>query len=65
MVTKAIRSSFAGKKLLLTDEQAAKISETFGEKMQAKQIAKKLADGQEERSRPATSSWPRTARSPA
>jgi FKBP-type peptidyl-prolyl cis-trans isomerase FkpA/FKBP-type peptidyl-prolyl cis-trans isomerase FklB len=43
MVTKAIKSSFAGEKLLLTDEQAEKISETFGEKMQAKQIAKMLA----------------------
>jgi FKBP-type peptidyl-prolyl cis-trans isomerase FkpA/FKBP-type peptidyl-prolyl cis-trans isomerase FklB len=47
MVTKAIKSSFAGEKLLLTDEQAEKISETFGEKMQAKQIAKMLADAKQ------------------
>jgi FKBP-type peptidyl-prolyl cis-trans isomerase FkpA/FKBP-type peptidyl-prolyl cis-trans isomerase FklB len=47
MVTKAIKSSFAGEKLLLTDEQAQKISETFGEKMQAKQIAKMLADAKQ------------------
>jgi FKBP-type peptidyl-prolyl cis-trans isomerase FkpA/FKBP-type peptidyl-prolyl cis-trans isomerase FklB len=47
MVAKAIRSSFAGEKPLLTDEQAAKISETFGEKMQAKQIAKMLADAKQ------------------
>jgi FKBP-type peptidyl-prolyl cis-trans isomerase FkpA/FKBP-type peptidyl-prolyl cis-trans isomerase FklB len=47
MVTKAIKSSFAGEKLLLTDEQAEKISATFGEKMQAKQIAKMLADAKQ------------------
>jgi FKBP-type peptidyl-prolyl cis-trans isomerase FkpA/FKBP-type peptidyl-prolyl cis-trans isomerase FklB len=47
MVTKAIKSSFAGEKLLLTDEQAEKISQTFGEKMQAKQIAKMLADAKQ------------------
>ncbi len=44
VIAKAIKSSLAGEKLLLTDEQAARISEAFGEKMQAKQIAKMLAD---------------------
>ncbi|MFC7301936.1 FKBP-type peptidyl-prolyl cis-trans isomerase [Cognatiluteimonas weifangensis] len=40
VLARAIKSAFAGDKLLLTDEQAAKISESFGERMQAKQIAK-------------------------
>jgi len=43
-VVKALRSSIAGEKLLLTDEQAQKIGETFSQKMQAKQIAKMMAD---------------------
>jgi len=47
VISRAIKSSLAGDKLLLTDEQAAKISETFGEKMQAKQIAKMLADAKQ------------------
>ena len=41
---KAIRSSLAGEKLLLDDKQAQQVSEQFGQKMQAKQIAKMLAD---------------------
>lgn len=40
VLARAIKSAFAGDKLLLTDEQAAKISESFGERMQAKQLAK-------------------------
>ncbi len=41
-VTKAIKTSFAGEKLLLTDQQASEISENFGRKMQAKQIEEML-----------------------
>lgn len=43
-LVKALRSSLAGEKLLLTDEQAQTIGESFGQKMQAKQIAKMMAD---------------------
>jgi len=43
-VIKALRSSTAGEKLLLTDEQARTIGEAFGQKMQAKQIAKMMAE---------------------
>ncbi len=41
-VMKAIKTSFAGEKMLLTDEQASEISENFGRKMQAKQIEEML-----------------------
>ncbi len=41
-VTKAIKTSFAGEKLLLTDQQASEISENYGRKMQAKQIEEML-----------------------
>ena len=41
---KALRSQMAGDKLLLNDEQAKGIFEGFGQKMQAKQIAKAMAD---------------------
>lgn len=44
MLMKAIKSSLAGEKLLLTEEQASEIGASFGEKMQAKQIAKMMAD---------------------
>ncbi|MEO6366014.1 MAG: FKBP-type peptidyl-prolyl cis-trans isomerase [Luteimonas sp.] len=44
MLMKAIKSSLAGQKLLLTEEQASEIGASFGEKMQAKQIAKMMAD---------------------
>ena len=47
---KAVKTSLAGEKLLLDDKQAAEISEAFGQKMQAKQIAdmlKKAKDNQE------------------
>ena len=43
-ISKAIKTSLAGGKLLLTEEQARKIGEDFGQKMQAKQIAKMMAD---------------------
>ena len=43
-VVKAMRAQLAGEKLLLTDEQAKTIFEGFGQKMQAKQIAKMMAD---------------------
>jgi len=44
-IAKAIKTSLKGEKLLLTEEQAQKIGEAFGQKMQAKQIAKMMADG--------------------
>ena len=47
VISRAIKSSLAGDKLLLTEEQAQKISQSFGEKMQAKQIAKMLADAKQ------------------
>ena len=43
-VVKAMRSQMAGEKLLLTEDQAKTIFEGFGQKMQAKQIAKMMAD---------------------
>lgn len=43
VIAKAIKSSLAGEKLLLTDDQAKKIAEDFSEKMQAKQIADMMA----------------------
>ena len=43
-LVKAVKNSLAGEKLLLTDEQAQKIGESFGQKMQAKHIAKMMAD---------------------
>ena len=43
-LVKAVKSSLAGEKLLLTDEQAQQIGEAFGQKMQAKQIAKMMAE---------------------
>lgn len=43
-VVKAMRSQMAAEKLLLNDEQAKGIFEGFGQKMQAKQIAKAMAD---------------------
>jgi FKBP-type peptidyl-prolyl cis-trans isomerase len=43
-VVKAMRSQMASEKLLLTEEQAKAIFEGFGQKMQAKQIAKMMAD---------------------
>jgi len=43
-ISKAIKSSLKGEKLLLTEEQARDVGETFGQKMQAKQIAKMMAE---------------------
>ena len=43
-IVKAIKSTLAGEKLLLTEEQAKEVSDAFGQKMQAKQIAKMMAD---------------------
>ncbi|MFT3896281.1 MAG: FKBP-type peptidyl-prolyl cis-trans isomerase [Thermomonas sp.] len=43
VIAKAIKTSFSGGKSLLTEEQAQKIAESFGEKMQAKQIAEMMA----------------------
>jgi FKBP-type peptidyl-prolyl cis-trans isomerase FkpA len=44
VIAKAIKTSLAGQKLLLTDEQASQIAQNFAQKMQAKQIAKMMAD---------------------
>ena len=43
-IVKAIKSTLAGEKLLLDDKQAQAVSTAFGQRMQAKQIAKALAD---------------------
>ncbi|GAA5009307.1 FKBP-type peptidyl-prolyl cis-trans isomerase [Pseudoluteimonas lycopersici] len=45
VIAKAIKDSVTGGKLLLTEEQAQKIGESFSEKMQAKQIADMMAKG--------------------
>ncbi len=44
VIAKAIKASLAGQKLLLTDQQAAEIAQSFGQKMQAKQLAKMVED---------------------
>lgn len=44
-IAKAVKSTLAGEKLLMTDEQAKAIAESFGQKMQAKQIADQMAKG--------------------
>jgi FKBP-type peptidyl-prolyl cis-trans isomerase len=44
-VVKALRAQMAGEKVLVTDEQAQKIMQEFGQKMQAKQIAKMMEEG--------------------
>ncbi len=43
VVSKAVKSSLAGEKLLLDEKQAAEINEAFMQKMQAKQIAEMMA----------------------
>ena len=43
-LVKGLRASIAGEKLLLTEEQAKEIGEAFGQRMQAKQIAKAMAE---------------------
>ncbi|MDQ3229631.1 MAG: FKBP-type peptidyl-prolyl cis-trans isomerase, partial [Pseudomonadota bacterium] len=44
MMAKAIKSSLAGEKMLLTEEQAAEIGQAFGQKMQAQQAVKMEAE---------------------
>jgi FKBP-type peptidyl-prolyl cis-trans isomerase FkpA len=44
VIAKAIKASLAGEKPLMDEKQAAAIGESFGQKMQAKQIAKMMAD---------------------
>jgi FKBP-type peptidyl-prolyl cis-trans isomerase FkpA/FKBP-type peptidyl-prolyl cis-trans isomerase FklB len=44
VIAKAIKASLAGEKLLLTEQQAAEIAQSFGQKMQAKQLAKMMED---------------------
>ena len=43
-LVKGLRASIAGDKLLLTEGQAKEIGEAFGQRMQAKQIAKAMAE---------------------
>ena len=42
-LTKAMKTVIAGEKPLMTEEQAKQVGETFGQKMQAKQIADMMA----------------------
>ena len=44
VVTKAIRSTFKGEKLLMTEQQAMETGQSFGQRMQAKAVAKMMAD---------------------
>ena len=44
VIAKAIRASAAGEKMLMDEKQAQEIAQAFGQKMQAKQIAKMMAD---------------------
>ena len=44
VIAKAIKTSLAGQKMLLTDQQAAEIAQAFSQKMQAKQVAKMMAE---------------------
>ena len=44
VVEKAIRSTFKGEKLLMTEQQAMQTGESFGQRMQAKAIAKMMAE---------------------
>jgi FKBP-type peptidyl-prolyl cis-trans isomerase FkpA/FKBP-type peptidyl-prolyl cis-trans isomerase FklB len=43
VVAKAVNTGLSGGKYLMTDEQAQKVREAFGEKLQAKQIAEMMA----------------------
>ena len=54
VIAKAIKASLSGQKLLLTDQQAAEIAQQFGHKMQAKQLAKMMADAKKNESAGAT-----------
>jgi FKBP-type peptidyl-prolyl cis-trans isomerase FkpA/FKBP-type peptidyl-prolyl cis-trans isomerase FklB len=44
-IARAIKSSLAGEKMLMTEEQASQVEIAFGEKMRAKQIAEMMAKG--------------------
>lgn len=44
-IARAIKSSLAGEKLLMTEEQATQVEVAFGEKIRAKQIAETMAKG--------------------
>jgi FKBP-type peptidyl-prolyl cis-trans isomerase FkpA/FKBP-type peptidyl-prolyl cis-trans isomerase FklB len=44
VIAKAIRTSLAGEKMLMTDEQAQEVAEAFGQKMQLKQMQKAQAE---------------------
>jgi FKBP-type peptidyl-prolyl cis-trans isomerase len=44
-VVKALRAQMAGEKMLVNDEQAQHIMQAFGQKMQAKQMAKMMEEG--------------------
>ncbi len=44
-IARAIKSSLAGEKMLMTEEQATQVEIAFGEKMRAKQIAEMMAKG--------------------
>ena len=44
VLMKAVRSTLKGEKLLLTEQQAMQVGESFGQRMQAKEIAKMMAE---------------------
>ena len=44
VLMKAVRSTLKGEKLLLTEQQAMQVGESFGQRMQAKAIAKMMAE---------------------
>ncbi|HEV8695924.1 MAG TPA: FKBP-type peptidyl-prolyl cis-trans isomerase [Lysobacter sp.] len=44
VISKAIKASLAGEKLLMDEKQAQQVALAFGQKMQAKQIAKMMAE---------------------
>ena len=44
-IARAIKSSLAGEKLLMTEDQATQVEVAFGERMRAKQIAEMMAKG--------------------
>ena len=46
VISKAIRSSLAGEKMLMDEKQAQEIAQAFGQKMQEKMIAKAKADAE-------------------
>jgi FKBP-type peptidyl-prolyl cis-trans isomerase FkpA/FKBP-type peptidyl-prolyl cis-trans isomerase FklB len=47
VILKAVKSSLAGEKLLLDESQASEIGAAFGQKMQAKQVEKMLAEAKQ------------------